>query len=197
MHSPGHDLLITAAHCIHGTGIGEVFEPDYRDGKSPYLKWTVERAWVSPAWVSDGNPDFDFAFLQVADNVVRGRAEQVEDIVGAEVLGATPAPDTVVSVVGYTRGINDRQITCDNVLTRLDEFPAFSCHGYVGGTSGSPFLTGSDPQVIVGLIGGHDHGGCTEAVSYSPPFEAGVRALYARAVGHRTADTVPAPPAAC
>ena len=197
VHSPGHDLLITAAHCIDGTGVGDVFAPDYRNGASPYLTWRVDRAWVSPQWAAHGNPDLDVALLQVAARVVRHRTEQVEDVVGAEVLGHTPAPGTTVSVVGYTRGMDDRQITCRNALTRLDEFPAFSCHGYVGGTSGSPFLVGSDPRVVVGVVGGRDDGGCSEAVSYSPPFGAAITTLYDRAVADDPGDTVPAQRSDC
>lgn len=197
VHSPGHNLIITAAHCIRGTAAGQLFVPDYRDGSEPFGTWRVLRAWASPGWTDGTDPDLDVAVLQVAARQTHGQPEQVEDVVGAESLGATPPSGARVTVVGYTHGIDDRQLTCTNELTRSEELPAFSCHGYEGGTSGSPFLTATRPPVIVGLIGGRDLGGCTEAVSYSPPFGPAVATLLARAVAGDDPDSLPAAPDDC
>ena len=197
VHSPGHDLIITAAHCINGNGSGQLFAPDYRDGGEPFGTWRVLRAWASAGWVDGTDPHLDVAVLQVAPQRIRGHLEQVEDLVGAETLGTTAPAGARVTVVGYTHGIDDRQITCTNVLTRAGAFPAFSCHGYVGGTSGSPFLTDARPRVIVGLVGGRDEGGCTEAVSYSPPFGPAVAALLARAAAGDHPDSLPAAASDC
>ncbi len=197
IHSPGHDLIVTAAHCLSGTGAGQLFAPDYRDGTEPFGTWRVLRAWVSPGWMTKTDPDLDVAVLQVGPRTVNDHLEQVEDVVGAETLGTTPAPGARVTVVGYTHGIDDRQITCTNILGRTNQFPSFSCHGYVGGTSGSPFLTAARPRVIVGLVGGLNLGGCTEAVSYSPPFGAAVAALLARAVAGDAAQSLPTATSNC
>jgi hypothetical protein len=197
VHSPGHDLLITAAHCLGGTGAGQLFAPDYRDGTEPFGTWRVLRAWASAGWMATTDPDLDVAVLQVGPRRVNHRVEQVEDVVGAETLGTTPRPGTPVTVVGYTHGIDDRQITCTNELDQSDGFPTFLCHGYVGGTSGSPFLTASRPRTIVGLVGGRDLGGCNEALSYSPPFGPAVAALLARAVAGDKADSLPTATSDC
>ncbi len=197
IHSPGHDLIVTAAHCLSGTGAGQLFAPDYRDGTEPFGTWRVLRAWVSPGWMTKTDPDLDVAVLQVGPRRVNNHLEQIEDVVGAETLGTTPAPGTRVTVVGYTHGIDDRQITCTNILGRTNQFPSFSCHGYVGGTSGSPFLTAARPRVIVGLVGGLNLGGCTEAVSYSPPFGAAVAALLARAAAGDAAQSLPTATSNC
>jgi hypothetical protein len=57
--SPGHDLLITAAHCIHGGKGGGyrqdiVFIPGYLDGQAPSGIWTPAQLIVPPPWPSRG-----------------------------------------------------------------------------------------------------------------------------------------------
>ena len=74
-----------------------------------------------------------------------------------------------------------------------DEFPTFDCHGYVEGTSGSPWVlrTARGPQ-IVGVIGGRHQGGCMDSTSYSAPLSKSV-STYRRASAGATADVAPAP----
>jgi V8-like Glu-specific endopeptidase len=73
----GRDLLLTAAHCVTGTGAGVQFAPGY-DGTSgdptPYGVWTVTRTYVPTPWLQDQDADHDYAILQVADLDVDGRA---------------------------------------------------------------------------------------------------------------------------
>src|ERR1700712_4975124 len=40
VQSPGRNLVLTAAHCISGSGAGLQFAPGYVDGKTPYGVWT-------------------------------------------------------------------------------------------------------------------------------------------------------------
>jgi hypothetical protein len=46
-------------------------------------------------------------------------------------------------------------------------------------------------QLIAGLIGGLEGGGCEEDVSYSPPFDDEVKRLQARAEAGGPADDAP------
>ena len=60
------------------------------------------------------------------------------------------------------------------------------CAGFFGGTSGSPWVTGFDPVTrtgtIIGVIGGYQEGGDTDAISYSSYFGSGIKQLYQHAV---------------
>ena len=190
--SPGHDLLLTAAHCVVAPGSGSarsdlVFVPGFVSGRAPYGRWTVRKAVVDNRWAAHGDPDYDVAFLTTAPAGHQGR---VQDVVGAEHLGFGPQParPTAVAVaVGYPWH-SGRPVHCRN---RLQPHGAgqleFDCPGLPMGTSGSPLLTGVDPTgsgpgTVVGVIGGYQAGGVTENVSYSPCFGPGIAAVYRAAL---------------
>ena len=59
VHSTGHDLVITAAHCVYGTGPTIEFAPGYDDGATPYGVWTVRHLYVDPAWKATRDPRHD------------------------------------------------------------------------------------------------------------------------------------------
>jgi len=196
VHSPRHDLLVTAAHCLSGTGSTLVFAPGYHDGDLPYGSWTVVAAYVSPAWSVHHDPQADVAFLTVAPQQRSGRAANVEDVVGADRLVVSRGFHVRATVVGYPLGAGGRPLTCTIGTYDHAGFPAFDCDGYVGGTSGSPWITESDPAThrgeLYGVIGGLHQGGCTPQTSYSSYFGPGVQALYDRANLGGPGDDVPA-----
>lgn len=194
VRSPGHDLVLTAAHCVSGTGAGMLFVPGYLNGATPYGVWTVEKAWVAPTWIRSQDPHDDYAFLQVASQVINHRRVNVQDLTGGSVLGVAAPTGTTVTDIAYPHGINDAPITCTNQLVETSGYPTFNCHGYPGGTSGSPFLIihRGLPNVVVGLIGGLHQGGCFEWNSFSSPFGLRTLATYLRAALSLRADTVPA-----
>ncbi|MHA3704931.1 trypsin-like serine peptidase [Jatrophihabitans sp. YIM 134969] len=191
--TPRGGLVLTAAHCIEGTGAGLLFAPGYVDGRTPYGVWTVQRAWVSPRWVTSQDPHADYAFLQVAPRTVGHRNVSLQQVTGGAVLGFAPRPGTRVTDIAYPYGIDDEPITCTNTVVSTQGYPTFDCHGYPGGTSGSPFLVRHPgrPDVVVGVIGGLHQGGCFEWNSFSSPFGLDTFATYLRAVTGRPADTVP------
>ena len=191
--TPRGGLVLTAAHCVAGTGAGLLFAPGYVDGRTPYGVWTVQKAWVSPRWVSSQDPHDDYAFLQVAPQTRNGRTVHVQDVTGGSLLGLAPRAGTTVTSVAYPYGIDDQPITCVNRIVTTSGYPTFNCHGYPGGTSGSPFLLTHRglPNVVVGLIGGLHQGGCYEWNSFSSPFGADTLTTYLRAAAGRPADTVP------
>ena len=191
--TPRGGLVLTAAHCVAGTGAGLQFAPGYVDGRTPYGVWTVQKAWVSSRWTADQDPHTDYAFLQVAPQTRNGRTVHLQDVTGGSLLGAAPRAGTTITSVAYPYGIDDEPIHCVNRIVTTDGYPTFNCHGYPGGTSGSPFLITHrhGPATVVGLIGGLHQGGCYEWNSFSSPFGAGTYATYLRAVSGRGADTVP------
>jgi V8-like Glu-specific endopeptidase len=186
--SPGEDLLITAAHCIsNGDGSGYksdiVFIPDYHDGVAPYGIWTPASLLVAPQWANSADPAYDVGFILLQPH----DGENIQQVLGANQLGDDTGYQYRVRVTGYPSSAN-APITCVNwtsmeSATQLE----FDCDGYTGGTSGSPWVTGFDPQTrtgtIVGVIGGYQEGGDSPAVSYSPYFGSGIYQLYEQAIG--------------
>jgi hypothetical protein len=183
VHSAGHDLVITAAHCVYGTGPTIEFAPGFHDGIAPYGVWQVTRLYVDRAWRTSRDPHRDVAFLRVAPR--NGR--HIEDVVGAHALGV-PVAGSSVTVDGYPAGSGGRPITCTNRLYLTHGYPSFACRGYVAGVSGGPWLAGGR---VVGVIGGFEQGGCTDAISYSSPFGAWTAALLRRAQAGGPGDIVP------
>lgn len=197
VQSPAHNLLITAAHCVAGTGTNLRFVPMYHDGVAPYGTWTVEAAYVSPGWVSNQDPREDFAFLTVAPQKRHGKNVNVEDVVGGDRLETSRGFAVRATVVGYPLGAGGRPIECTNGVYDHLGFPAFNCDGYVDGTSGGPWLVDVNQATrhgdLYGIIGGLQQGGCTPNISYSSSFGAATIATYQRAVRGGPGDVVPAP----
>ncbi|MBM9508655.1 trypsin-like serine peptidase [Actinacidiphila acididurans] len=193
--SPRHDLLLAAAHCLSGTAAGWLFAPGYDAGRTPYGVWTVTHAYVDPQWTLSQDPRYDYAILQVAKAPRGGRTVAVQDVTGANVLGQAPPAGQRIADVAYNAGIGDQPVRCATTVYRTGDFPTFDCHGFVGGSSGSPWLTalpGSPWTYVVGLIGGLHQGGCYEYTSYSPALGLRAYELLLRATLGLHPDTVPA-----
>ena len=188
VHSAAGDLLVTAAHCVHGGqggGYGSdlVFVPDYRDGSVPDGQWPVTRIVVDPRWISSSDPDLDVAFVTVGQ--VGGRS--IEQVLGGNTLGIDKGFTKVVQITGYPSTAS-APISCFNRTTQQSQYQMrIACTGFPGGTSGSPWLTSFDRTTrtgtVIGVIGGYQQGGDTADVSYSPYFDADVQTLYNEAAG--------------
>ena len=179
VHSAHGDLAVTAAHCLAENPGQIAFVPGYVNGSKPHGVWPVTAVYTNQAWQSAQDPDDDVAFLRLSD---AGGGVPVEDVTGAERLGAASQKPTLVRVIGYPNDA-DQPVSCANWAksfspTQLE----FDCAGYTDGTSGGPFLanvsTVSGQGTVVGVIGGYEQGGDTPDVSYAPAFGAAVTALY-------------------
>ncbi|WP_037568901.1 trypsin-like serine peptidase [Phaeacidiphilus oryzae] len=184
--SAGRNLVITAAHCIHG-GKGQgfksdvVFVPGYRSGQEPNGQWQVASLIVDPRWADSSDPDLDVAFLVLRKNDGRN----IEDVLGGNRLGIDTGFDHRVRITGYPSSA-DAPVTCVNRTSRQSSTQTrIACTGFPGGTSGSPWVTAVDPAThtgtVIGVIGGYQEGGDTDSVSYSAYFGSDVQALYRRA----------------
>jgi V8-like Glu-specific endopeptidase len=188
------DMLLTAAHCVSGSGAGMVFAPGYHNGVSPYGRWTVTALHVAPGWVNSQDPQDDFAFLTVAPQTIDGRLRDIQQVTGAYQLGAKPHSGEAITVLGYPDGSNNDAITCRTKVYLTGAFPSFNCSGFVNGTSGGPWVTQTKQGTrIVGVIGGMNQGGCVASTSYSSPLTEAVREADDRASDHAVPDIAPAP----
>jgi V8-like Glu-specific endopeptidase len=172
VRSKGRDLIVTAAHCLNGSGKIR-FVPGYRNGKAPYGIWDIEKKYVGDAWVGGQDEDSDVAFAVLADRNGKG----VEDVVGGNqfVTGRTTGA-TAVTVTGYPATL-DAPITCTNKPTAHSSTQQrIACPAFAGGTSGSPWVNGYGE--VVGVIGGHEAGGDTDDISYSVVLGSEARSLY-------------------
>jgi V8-like Glu-specific endopeptidase len=194
IRSPGRNLVLTSAHCLTGSGRGAQFVPGYHDGLAPYGRWDIVAAYVDPRWLSVQDPRHDYAFVVVAPQQSNGRSVQLGDVVAGNPLGLAPPPGLQVQVIAYPEGIDDNPITCTVPSYEFDGYPAFDCHGFVGGTSGAPWLSRTGQDLAVrGIIGGLHQGGCFEYTSYSSRFDQDTFAVYQRAAVGQPTDTLPEP----
>ncbi|MGW0366594.1 trypsin-like serine peptidase [Streptomyces sp. NPDC002990] len=182
VHSPGGDLIVTAAHCVYRGGFRTnlAFAPGYRDGVAPYGIWVPTRIDVDPRWAEDQDPDHDVAFLRLRRPGHPG--QRLEDVTGAAVIAFGRELPVPARVVGYPN-VEEHPVDC-----RTTAFAAgrtqlrLDCADIPNGSSGGPVLT--DARTLIGVIGGRDGGG-DDQTSYSSYFGDGVRALYERATGPR------------
>lgn len=194
VRTTGGNVIMTAAHCVTGTGAGYSFAPGYDKGTTPYGVWSVTAAYGAPAWIARQDPQRDWAFLTVARQQVDGRSRSLQSITGAHRLGRSAAAGDRVKVIGYGVGRDDEALRCTIDVYVHDSYPAFDCDGYVGGTSGSPWLRRTQRGVVVsGDIGGLHQGGCTPATSYSPRLGKPAHRALGRAEAGGAGDVFPAP----
>jgi V8-like Glu-specific endopeptidase len=185
--SPGHDLLVTAAHCVNsGTGGANrsdiAFIPDYANGQTPDGIWTPARFVLDPKWVNGADPDFDVAFIVLKP--LNGK--NIQDVLGANQIAFDTGYTHLVRVAGYpdtaSAPISCLNWTSEQSTTQLK----FACDNFTGGTSGSPWISRFDPVArtgtIVGVIGGYQQGGDTADVSYSTYFNDNIKQLYDEAI---------------
>lgn len=196
--SPGGNVILTAAHCISGPGVGMTFAPGYSYGRAGYGTWTVTAAYVHPTWNATQSPDADFAFLTVAPSTSNRTAAPVQSVVGAASLGGAPHAGTVVTVAAYAAGINDSAIMCTAATTDTDAdpdpVPTFTCGRFPSGTSGGPWIEQSASGAVVdGVIGGLHQGGCTDPTSYTARFGASVHEVLKRAISAAPPDRLSSP----
>ncbi|QMU76604.1 hypothetical protein GXW83_13495 [Streptacidiphilus sp. PB12-B1b] len=185
--SPHHNLLVTAAHCVYDgpdrdyrTGLS--FSPGDSTGHGPAGLWWAERTVVDAGWMSRADPDLDVAFVIMSPRDGRN----IQDMVGGNPIafGRAAGP---VGLIGYPTGA-DTPHSCVNRVHQLDEHQLWIyCPDFTSGTSGSPWLADAGTATggsgtLIGVLGGHEHGGATADVSYSSYFGPDIAALYYRAV---------------
>ncbi|MBV9022550.1 MAG: trypsin-like serine protease [Streptomycetaceae bacterium] len=195
VHSPGADIVITAAHCVYSDGTwntGLSVSPGTTGGRNQHGTWNVDRIWVDPRYMQ-GDERYDYAFLRVS----RPDGSEIEDVVGGNTLTVNePFHLDKVTTTGYPNSNNpgDQQITCTMGTYQSgahDQYREMRCGGYYGGVSGGPWVLltpGAKTGALIGIIGGYNGGGPSDddahadAISYSPYFTEDTMSLYQQAV---------------
>lgn len=194
VQSPGRNLFIGAAHCFSGATVGVHLVPGYHDGQAPYGVWTVTGAYADPSWITSQDPRRDWVFLSVAPQQRNGRSVNVQDITGGNLLLFKFPAGQQVTVPAYPGGAVQQPITCKARSYSYEGYSAFNCDGYVGGTSGAPFLVATPfGPAVVGVIGGLHQGGCVSWTSYSSPLGMNAWEAYLRASFSGMPDVLPEP----
>ena len=209
--SPGRNLVASAAHCFDDGSQRTklVFVPQH-SAKSPMPHgiYPIKKGHIfkDPGYTGTRRSeerftDVDVAFLATEP---RGDGKKVENVVGAIPMGFGTGFRHTVRAIGYpylygggsykpkqdplTCTTPTKRYTTGDVrdgggrLWRGGTFTQIDCDGYVGGTSGGPFITaGSEPRKLIGVTGGWMTGGHSADTSYASYFDADVERIYAAA----------------
>jgi V8-like Glu-specific endopeptidase len=180
------DLLLTAAHCVYGSGgpaTNVMYVPEWHQGVSPYGAWPVKTITVAAGWQQSENPDLDFAFLAVAPPA--GVHKPVQLVTGGLRLGINTPYAQPITPIGYNN-TDDRPIKCATRSLKFEPTQIeFYCNNYQDGTSGGPWITHFNPKTgtgtVIGEIGGYEQGGDYAWQSFSPYYSWPVLRLFAQA----------------
>jgi V8-like Glu-specific endopeptidase len=174
VHSTGGDVILTAAHCVHGGVLpgyhdSLAFIPGYHDGQAPYGVWETTGAFLDSRWTASENQDADAAFLTVAR--VGGGNRTLESLTGADTVRTDPPYTDAVTVLAYPMGAA-QPIACAAPTSEFSTTQLrFACGGYANGSSGGPFLDSMDAATgtgaVIGVVGGYQQGGDSPDVSYA------------------------------
>ncbi|MBT2387090.1 serine protease [Streptomyces sp. ISL-11] len=197
VRSPHRDLAVSAAHCLRSPDPKRrlSFVPQYHDGLKPHGVFPVESIHIDQRYYdlgTDGGARWDFTVVRLGP---RADGSRVESAVGGFDLAVrTGYAHRDVRLIGYP-GSSDakypKPLDCRSSTHRYTstdpkapgDFLEIACAGYVGGTSGGPFLVrGPAGPVLIGVIGGYHTGGDTPDISYSSYFNEDLLALYLHAV---------------
>ncbi|KAF9374177.1 hypothetical protein CPB97_000082 [Podila verticillata] len=188
------NVILTAGHCISGTGAGLKFAPGYHDGVAPYGIYDVNAAYVAPSWNSAHGINYDFSFLTLNPARVNGKTVNVQQVTGGNVLKTGTGFGHRIEVVGYNDG-EQRPRQCSTTTFQVQSGQqGFKCGPFSGGTSGSPWITNYNSATqrgeVIGNIGGLHTGGCSASASNSPAYYGAIQTAYTRANAGSKGDVV-------
>ncbi|MFF4695347.1 trypsin-like serine peptidase [Streptomyces chattanoogensis] len=205
VRSPHRNLVVTAAHCLRSPDPKRYlsFVPQYHDGLRPYGIFPVDRIYIDQRYYdlgTDAGARWDYAVVRLGAREDGAEAEEVTG--GYDLLPYPGYRHREVRLIGYP-GRSDtthpKPLDCTSSTHRYTstdpaapgDFLEIACAGYIGGTSGGPFLVRDmTGYALIGVIGGYHTGGDFPDVSYSSYFTLDTLSLYLHAV---LGDTPAAP----
>ncbi|MDJ0345144.1 trypsin-like serine protease [Streptomyces sp. H10-C2] len=196
VRSPHHDLVVSAAHCLRSPDPQHhlSFVPQYHDSLTPHGVFPVESIYIDQRYYdlgTGGGARWDYSVVRLGP---REDGTEVESAVGGFDLAVyTGYQHRDVRLIGYPGGSDaayPQPLDClssTDLYTSTDpqapgDFLEIACEGYIGGTSGGPFLMhGPTGYALIGVIGGYHTGGDTPDISYSAYFTDDLLDLYRHA----------------
>jgi V8-like Glu-specific endopeptidase len=154
VNSNGHDLVITAGHCVYGTAGGEipagetwhsnwVFAPDYSNGYAPYGYWYAKQLWTLTNYINndDEQDDLGAALLWPNSNGVNAVS-----LLGGQGIAWNYSSTESIYDFGYPaaapfNGQTLQYCTGTSGWGWLDAME-FLPSNFTGGSSGGPWLAG-------------------------------------------------------
>ncbi|WP_327228438.1 trypsin-like serine protease [Streptomyces platensis] len=197
VRSPHRDLVVSAAHCLRSPDPKRhlSFVPQYHDGLKPHGIYPIERIYLDQRYYDLGTnagARWDYAVVRLG---AREDGAEVEEVTGGFDLLPYPGYDhRTVRLIGYPGNkdtTHPKPLDCTSSTHRYTStdpaapghFLEIACAGYIGGTSGGPFLVRDfTGYALIGVIGGYHTGGDFPDVSYSSYFTLDTLALYLHAV---------------
>ncbi|MFC5721467.1 trypsin-like serine peptidase [Streptomyces gamaensis] len=197
VRSPHRNLVVSAAHCLRSPDPKKhlSFVPQYHDRKKPHGVFPVDDIYIDQRYYdlgTGGGARWDYAVVRLAP---RQDGREAQSVVGGFDLVAYPGyAHRKVRLIGYP-GSSDakypKPLDCTSSTHRFrskdpnapGDFLEIACAGYIGGTSGGPFLRrAGGGYELIGVIGGYHTGGDTPDISYSSYFTDDLVSLYLHAI---------------
>jgi hypothetical protein len=165
--SPNGDVLLTAAHCVFGSGhlfTQFAFAPNlqgsFGTGTTPYGVWNGLLAAPSLDYVLSGNPSYDFAYVRVAGQ----SSGSLEGTVGSLPIAFNPGRGQQWTVRGYPNGMAQ---SC--TATAQDQFTfsgpsqmVVACPGLGEGASGGSWTNSSNGRTnAIGAVDSQQVASCS------------------------------------
>ncbi|MFK4064275.1 trypsin-like serine peptidase [Streptomyces sp. NPDC029674] len=223
--SPGKNLVVSAAHCFDSDDQKNLIFVPQHSAKSPmpHGMYPIKkgRIFKDPGYTGTKKSEENFTAVDVAFLATEPRSDgkKVEDVVGAVPMGFNTGFNHTAHVIGYPYMYGGgrykpkqdplscttptRKYTTGNTkdsggrLWRGGTFTEINCDGYVGGTSGGPFITaGGEPAKLIGVTGGWMTGGHSANTSYSSYFGKDVKRIYDAAKAGKQPTGIKPPPMA-
>ncbi|MCI3905480.1 trypsin-like serine peptidase [Streptomyces spectabilis] len=222
--SPGKNLVVSAAHCFDSSDQNEnmIFVPKHSStDPKPYGMFPIKKGSIvkDPGYTGSKKSEENFTGVDVAFLATQPRSDgkKLEDVVGSIPMGFSTGFKHTMHVIGYPYLYGNgnykpkqdplscttpmKKFTTANArdskgrLWRGGTFSEVHCDGYVGGTSGGPFIiAGSESPKVIGVTGGWMTGGHSANTSYSSYFDNDVKRIYEAAKAGEQPVGVKLPP---
>lgn len=159
LNSGSKELVLTAAHCVHGGAGGTwmtnwVFVPLYNYGSQPYGQWSAKYLTTFNSWISSSDLSRDVGMVTVYPN---GSGALV-NVVGGNGLAWNWGFYNPVTILGYPAEYpydGGWQQACQGTTTRFgSEYDVALQCGFTGGSSGGPWLLQYDNNTGLGYANG-------------------------------------------
>jgi V8-like Glu-specific endopeptidase len=203
VRSPGHTLVWTAGHCVHGADIGEgfstnfMFVPGYRDGQRPFGEWVPTSLHTTSAWRNStpGNEAYEFD-IGAATMARRANGRGIQDEIGSRGIAFNQPRNQPYSAFGYPAQSpfnGQRLFRCDSAFEGSDSIGSpepmrISCD-MTGGASGGGWVAEGRFVASVTSYGYQPDFDCPaglfDSCLYGPYQGAAAKTLYKNARGKK------------